>query len=86
MGELSGRERAVLDFERTWWQATGPKQAAIRARLNMSSTRYYRMLNELIERPTALDYDPLTVKRLRRHRDHRRRSRIAGRRADPGSR
>ena len=40
----------------------------------------------LLEKPAAFEYDPLTVKRLRRYRDDRRRSRLDGRRADPGTR
>lgn len=83
---LSARDRAILDFERSWWRLSGTKETQIRARLEMSSTRYYRRLGELIDQPEALVYDPLTVKRLRRYRDDRRRARYEGRRADPGSR
>jgi hypothetical protein len=86
VGELSARDRAILDFEQRWWQLDGPKETAIRAHLNLSSTRYYRRLGELIEHPAALAHDPLTVKRLRRLRHDRRRARYEGRRADPGSR
>jgi hypothetical protein len=85
-GELSARERAILDFERSWWRLPGPKESAIRDHLNMSSTRYYRLLGELIGESAALAYDPLTVRRLRRYRDERRRARYEGRRADPRSR
>jgi len=84
--ELSARDRAILDFERSWWQFKGLKEEAILARLRMSSTRYYRRLGELLEDPDALAYDALTVKRLRRYRDLRRRARYEGRRADPRSR
>ncbi len=84
--EFTARDRAILDFERVWWRLPGPKEAQIRARLDMSGTRYYRRLGELIDLPAALAYDPLTVKRLRRYRDIRRRARYEGRRADPGSR
>ena len=83
--ELSVRDCAILDFERSWWQLTGSKEAEIRARLNMSATRYYRRLGELVELPAAFVYDPLTVKRIRRHRDLRRRARYEGRAADPRS-
>jgi hypothetical protein len=79
--ELSTREREVLDFERACWQRPGPKETAIRETLGMSSTRYYEMLNALLDEPAALAYDPLTVKRARRQRDHRRRARLEGRRA-----
>jgi uncharacterized protein DUF3263 len=84
--ELTALDRAILDFERSWWQLSGRKERAIRARLQMSTTRYYRRLGELLDEPAALIYDPLTVKRLRRFRDERRRARYEGRRADPGSR
>jgi len=45
---LSERDRAILDFERTWWTEPGPKDAAIRARFGVSPTRYYRLLNEVL--------------------------------------
>jgi hypothetical protein len=79
--ELSVRDRAILDFERGWWQLPGSKERAIRAELSMSSTRYYERLNALLDEPAALAYDPLTVKRARRVREERRRLRIEGRRA-----
>jgi hypothetical protein len=83
--ELTARERAILDFERECWTLPGPKDAAIRTRFEMSSSSYYRLLAALIEHPSASSYDPLTVKRLRRQRDERRRVRIEGRRADPNT-
>ena len=73
---LSGRDRAILDFERTWWTEPGPKDVAIRDRFDMSPTRYYRVLNELLESADAMEYDPLVVRRLRRVRDQRRRARF----------
>ena len=79
---LSDRQRAILDFEGTWWREPGPKEAAIRARFELSPTRYYELLNELLEDPEAMDHDPLVVRRLRRLRDRRRRQRFEGRSAD----
>jgi hypothetical protein len=76
---LSERDRAILDFERTWWTEAGPKEPAIRDRFDLSATRYYQVLNELLESPEALEYDPLVVRRLRRLRDRRRRARFEGR-------
>ena len=73
--ELTEGERAILDFERSWWTEPGPKDAAINERLEMSTTRYHELLNELIDRPEAEDHDALVVRRLRRMRDRRRRSR-----------
>lgn len=78
---LSERDIAILDFERTWWLEPGPKEQAIRERLVLSPTRYYQLLNELIDRPEADAYDPLVVRRLRRLRERRRRARFEGRSA-----
>jgi hypothetical protein len=79
---LSDREQAILDFERSWWTESGPKELAIRERFQLSATRYYQVLNALLESPDAIEYDPLVVRRLRRLRDRRRRARFEGRSAD----
>ena len=64
---LSERERELLAFERQWWKFAGAKEQAIRELFDMSATRYYQVLNALIDRPDALEFDPMLVKRLRRH-------------------
>jgi hypothetical protein len=84
--DLSATERAMLDFERESWTFGAPKETSIRARLGVSPTTYYRTIGALLELRAAYDYDPLTVARLRRQRDDRRRVRVEGRRADPGPR
>ncbi|MFN8038734.1 MAG: DUF3263 domain-containing protein [Acidimicrobiales bacterium] len=76
--QLTERDRAILDFERSWWNESGPKEALIRERFELSATRYYQILNELLESPEAYEYDPLVVRRLRRLRDRRRRARHEG--------
>jgi hypothetical protein len=76
---LTDRDREILDFERSWWTEPGPKDTAIRARFELSGTRYYQLLTELVDDPDALAYDPLLVRRLRRARDRRRRARVEGR-------
>jgi hypothetical protein len=80
--QLTERDRAILDFERTWWTDGGAKEPAIRARFELSATRYYQLLAELVGSPDALAYDPLVVRRLRRVRDRRRRARVEGHRAE----
>lgn len=60
--------RAVLDFERGWWQLPGPKDELIGSALGCSSSYYYSVLVALLDDPAALRYDPLTVLRLRRLR------------------
>ena len=78
-GELSERDAAMLDFERQWWKYAGAKEQAVREKFDMSSTRYYQVLNALIDRPEALAHDPLLVRRLRRLRATRQRQRSARR-------
>jgi len=76
---LSDRDRAILDFERSWWTQPGSKTAAIRERLGMSPGRYYELLGTLVASPEAGSYDPLLIRRLQRLRARRRRARIEGR-------
>ena len=84
--DLCARDREILDFERGCFMLPGTKESAVRTRFGFSAARYYKILRDLLDDEAAYVYDPLTVKRLRRHRSDRRRQRIEGRRADPGSR
>ncbi|NJP28539.1 DUF3263 domain-containing protein [Microbispora sp. SCL1-1] len=77
--DLSDRDREMLAFERQWWRYAGAKEQAIREAFGISATRYYQLLGELIDRPEALEHDPMLVKRLRRMRAGRRRDRSARR-------
>jgi hypothetical protein len=77
--ELSERDQDILSFERLWWKYAGAKEQAIRDKFGMSATRYYQVLNALIDRHDALAHDPLLVKRLRRLRSVRQRTRAARR-------
>jgi hypothetical protein len=76
---LTERECEILAFERQWWRYAGAKEHAIRDLFDMSATRYYQVLNGLIDRPEALAHDPMLVKRLRRLRATRQRQRSARR-------
>jgi Protein of unknown function (DUF3263) len=77
--ELSARDREILAFERQWWKYAGAKEQAVRELFDMSATRYYQVLNTLIDAPAALAFDPMLVKRLRRMRATRQRARSARR-------
>ncbi len=77
MEGLGKRDVDILDFERSWWKHAGVKEQAIKERFDMSATRYYQILNELLENPAAMDYDPILVKRLKRLRVYRQRQRVA---------
>lgn len=77
--ELSDRDRRILEFERQWWKYSGAKEQAVKELFDMSPTRYYQVLNALIDNPAALPADPMLVKRLRRMRSARTRERSARR-------
>jgi hypothetical protein len=75
MPALSERDMRVLAFERGTWRTPGAKEQAIAEVLGITATRYYQLLNELIDSPEALRYDPVLVKRLRAQRARRQRIR-----------
>lgn len=70
--ELSERDRAVLAVEARGWPGPGAKERAVREQLGISPTRYYQLLNALLDDPRAAEHDPVTVNRLRRVRQARR--------------
>jgi hypothetical protein len=72
---LTRREHEMLAFERQWWRQAGAKETAIREQFGVPPTRYYQVLNALVDRPAALAADPLLVRRLRRLRSARRQRR-----------
>jgi hypothetical protein len=82
MPALSERDMRVLAFERGTWRTPGAKEQDIAEVLGISSTRYYQLLNALIDSPEALKFDPVLVKRLRAQRARRQRMRSA----QPGTR
>ncbi|ROT26264.1 DUF3263 domain-containing protein [Micromonospora sp. HM5-17] len=72
---LTDREREILAFERRWWRHAGAKEQAIRDAFDISATRYYQILNGLLDNPAALAAEPVLVARLRRLRAARSRGR-----------
>jgi hypothetical protein len=81
---LSDLDMRILAFERRGWRSPGVKEQAIAEVLDLSATRYYQLLNELIDRPEALAFDPVLVKRLQAQRA--RRQRLRSPRPGPGVR
>jgi hypothetical protein len=67
----------ILAFERSWWRQAGAKERDILEVFSIPVTRYYQLLNELIDRPEAAEFDPVLVTRLRRQRSRRLRMRSA---------
>ena len=74
---LTDQEQQVLQFERQWWRYAGAKEQAIRDQFNLNATRYYQILNRLLDDPAAMEFDPLLIKRLRRLRESRQRARTS---------
>ncbi|MER5334999.1 DUF3263 domain-containing protein [Micromonospora sp. NPDC002717] len=74
-GGLTERERGILAFEQQWWRHAGAKEQAIRDTFGLSATRYYQLLNALLDNPAALAAEPVLVGRLRRLRSSRARNR-----------
>jgi hypothetical protein len=74
---LTEADKRILVFERGWWRFPGAKEREILEEFGMPATRYYQLLNELIDRPEAAQFDPALVSRLRRQRVRRRKMRSA---------
>ena len=74
---MSERDMHILAFERSWWRQAGAKERDILEVFSIPVTRYYQLLNELIDRPEAAEFDPVLVTRLRRQRSRRLRMRSA---------
>lgn len=72
MSTLTESEQAILEFEKHWWRFEGAKQRAIREQLHLTPTRYYQVLNQLVDNPDALRAEPVVVRRLQRQRQSRR--------------
>ncbi|GAB1694773.1 DUF3263 domain-containing protein [Krasilnikovia sp. M28-CT-15] len=72
---LTEREEQILVFERKWWKHAGSKEQAVRDSFGLSATRYYQLLNGLLDNPAAYERDPVLIGRLRRLRSARARTR-----------
>ncbi len=62
--ELTERDRAILEFERSWWSEGGPKEALIVERFELSASRYYQILGELLDSDAATPHHPLVLLRV----------------------
>lgn len=71
---LTDAERAMLAFEREWWNNPSSKESLVKQKFGMTNTQYHQVLNKLIDTPQALEADPMLVKRLQRRRSARRRT------------
>jgi hypothetical protein len=69
MGELTERDKAILNMEGRDWRTAARKEDRVRIELDLSPTAYYQELNTLIDNEAAMAYSPMVVGRLRRLRD-----------------
>ena len=69
---LSPRDRRILALERQWFCNAGSKEAEITRQFGISPTRYFQILNGLLDDPRAMREYPQVVARLRRLRTTRR--------------
>ena len=76
---LTRREKYIMPVEQLSRKYAGAKEEAIKELFSMSATRYYQVLNALVDRPESLAADPMLVKRLRRLRASRQKARAARR-------
>ena len=72
---LCNRDRRILAFERQWFSNPGAKEAAITRQFGITPTRYFQILNGLLDDPRAMHESPQVVARLRRLRSKRQRAR-----------
>jgi hypothetical protein len=79
---LTARERAVLEFEQSWWLSRVPKDQAVREQFQLTEAEYAVLLDDLIDTEVAMSAEPLLVRRLRRLRERRRTVQTARRTAD----
>ena len=77
MSSLSELQLRILAFERSLWSSPGAKERDIVEAIGITPTRYYQLLNELIDSEAAALADPELVARLRRRRSTRGRLRSA---------
>jgi hypothetical protein len=78
VSSLTELQMRILAFERSLWRSPGAKEREISGTIGITPTRYYQILNELIDSPDAAQFDPALVARLRRRRTARAKLRSPG--------
>lgn len=69
---MTDEDRALLDFAAHRWNYAGNQAEAVRAEFDISVTRFWQRVNNLLDDPDALAHAPVVVNRLRRLRSPRR--------------
>ena len=66
--ELTDRQRELLEFERRWPKYNGDKIRAVSEFFDHTMRDYERLLEKVLELPSAREYDGELVSRARRLR------------------
>ncbi|QDK02253.1 helix-turn-helix DNA binding protein [Gordonia phage Samba] len=69
---MTDDDRALLDFAAHRWNYAGNQAEAVRTEFDMTVTRYWQRVNNLLDDPEAIAHAPMLVNRLRRLRSRRR--------------
>ena len=64
MSELSTRERRILAFERHWFRNVGAKEVTITEQFDITATRYFQILNHLLDDPRGSPTEPSPEERF----------------------
>ena len=62
---LSDLDRAIIDLAAEPWKGRGWLEREARDRLGLSSIRFYQRLDALVRTREAIEYDPMTCRRIR---------------------
>ena len=74
--DLSEDQKRVIDFAKRQYRYPGKQEEDMLQTFGYRGTTFFRKLNDLLDHPKALEYDPVTINRYRRIRE----SRMAARR------
>lgn len=76
-------DRELLNLAGQWFKDDANLETITLEKYGMRLTRFWQVVNGLIDRPEALAYNAQTVRRLQRIRENRKRARAARRAGHP---
>jgi hypothetical protein len=75
---LTVRQKMALDIAGRRYRYEAVREQHVRERLGCTPTRFWQIVDALLDDPEALAYAPTTVRRLARLREQRRAARTRG--------
>lgn len=64
--DLTDDQKKVIDFAKRTYRYPGAREEAILSEFGYRGTTFFRKLNDLLDHPAAMAYDPQTINRYRR--------------------